>query len=284
VWILALALSAHAEPLQWRWNDGSTHRYALEMKVQTPYVMYLLEERNKEVRVSFVGLQAVMRCAVHETLPKERGWVVHCPIEDASFFALPVVQDVGRADEVVKEYEAALEKATIEYKLTPSGRVSSVDLLGLDHSDARSLYIEDHLTRYVERAMSALDVALPTKDPAPAEWPQRPFTPAEMPISQTPMGSVSATTRLGQRQGAVQQIDTEARGALVVGSDSWNVEAAAAALFDTSVGRVIAGRVGLDSAPGSTTIGPNTARFLMAAVIREVALDETIALTPSMGF
>jgi hypothetical protein len=282
--LTVLAFAASAAPMQWSWPETDSRRYLVEMKVQTPYVMYLLEGANKEVRVTFVALQAVIDCKVHETLPKDKGWTVQCPISDASFFAVPINSDTGRSQPVVDDYERLLEGATVEYRLGRDGRVSAVRLLGIDAHDERSTYIADRLTRYVERGMAALDVQLPTDEPAPASWAHKPFLAAEMPIATLPMGSVKATEALAERTGDVQSMALTATGSLMVGSDVWNITGRGTSAFDQGSGAIVASVVQISSVAGSTTIEPNTIPFQLIAQITAVAPGTVVQLVPSTGW
>lgn len=275
-----LVSTAFAVPLTWKWEPETHHRYVVEVMTQTPYVMWLLEQEDNQVRVWRIALEITMDCGVERPLPKSKGWDIHCAVEDASFFASPVQQDEGRADLVVHQAQELLKKGAVEFRLLTDGRVSAVQLVGLEEEDPRTRSIVDSLERFVERGVSALDVQLPADD-APT-WRRRTFLAAEMPVAMPPpLGQIVATQSLATASGVFQGIGTRAEGTLAYGFDLWKIAGVANTDFDTSMGAVVAAWVTVTSEPGNTEIGPNTIPFRLDAKARLLTSDEHPQLSRS---
>ncbi len=197
-----MPLLAHGSDAPPRWSFDAPRRFVVEMKVETPYVMYLADDRNGTAMVSYLALAAVLECAPEATLPKDKGWEVRCTVPDASVFAMPVVGDEGRAQEAVQDYEAALEAAAVHFQLSPDGHLSKIRLDEPAKRSVRTAYIHDMEERYLELALAPLDGWLPEEGVAVGTtYKQKTFHPAEMPVKETAMGSLKATQTFKGNEG-----------------------------------------------------------------------------------
>jgi hypothetical protein len=274
--------SAFAAPPTWSWAPEVTHRYVVQMRTETPYVMWLLEDRNGAARVASVALAADLRCSLEDTLKPGKGWLVVCDVGEASFFAVAVAQDVGRAQEAVGHYDRLLEDTKVHFKLTPDGAVSQLRLAEPEDRSERSFYIHQMLERYMELAMSPLDVQLPPIDMRAGEgWMQRNFKPGEMPTRETAAGSVKVQQQLVSDSPTATVLQGGAEGGITVLIDNWRVSARSDTTFDRSLGAITKSTWSLTSKPGSNTIEQNTVPYRLWAEVQRFGPDDVVTFKPS---
>ena len=283
MWATLLLFSGTAFAHHWSWGE-TPRRYLIEMETQTPYIMWLLQEANKEGRVSYAATSVLMNCAVRQVLPKDRGWLIQCPVEDASFFAVALMEDQGRADAVVLEAEKQIEGSTVTFKQSREGAVSGIRLEGLDVHDPRSAFIAGQVERLVERAVVALDVPMPAEDAVQPQWVVKNFSTAKMPLTDLLTGSIKAISAWGEPTAEGVTITTEASGTLAVSEELWSIRASGTASFDPVAGCLTSNLVGVNSEPGSNNIGANRVRFRMRAAARLVEAGAVVELVPSKGW
>lgn len=277
-WLVSLASAQ-----QWTWPEGTTRRFVVEMETQVPYVMWLLQERNGEVRVWGAAVSLVMDCSAVRTLPKGNGWDLDCPVSDASFFAAAIMEDAGRAGPVVGEVEAMLEAAHVQFRLSPDGRVTSVDTEGLPENNQRLTFMSGQVARLVERAVIALEVPLPE----PGGPPQREikqFAIAKMPLVDMWSGSVRGTAVAAPGEGSQVNLTTEGEGSVLVFGETWSLGTRGQAVFDTAAGHLVENRALVATEGASGSISDTRLPYKLRTFASYVPPGTAVTLKPSKGF
>lgn len=282
--LLALSLLAHAaEAPTWTWSDGQVRRYGIEMHLQSPYVLYLLAERNNEVRVAEVMLAAVVACRREEAVRK--GQELECEVEDVAVQATPLMADRGRAGPILQEYEETIEAGTIQARQTKDGRLRDIRLDGVPKNNDRQSFIHGVSLRFLERALAPLDLPLPEEDVAVGgTWKHKNPLAAQTPFTLTSIGSTRFVQTWTTRADGEARIDGQGTGMVAVADDRWDLAYRSAARFALLDGGLLDShfRVVGTATPGSPiTLGGQPLPYLLDARIQEIGADQRIELPPT---
>lgn len=219
--LFVTALAAAASPA-WSWSRGETHRWLVESSVQSPYVMWLIEERNASARVGWYSMAATVACRTKTVLPKGKGFILRCKTEDASLYARAIVGDEGQVGGALKDYEHALENHAFSLKITPQGRISQVHLDLPDTPRPRTKYIHDMLDRYLALALVPLDVQLPREGAVVGDvWAQKNFRGGQFPVEASLMANLKTRNQLADQNGT-PVVHSATEGAISYGADAWD--------------------------------------------------------------
>lgn len=282
MWLMWLGMqSANAvEPMAWHWDSGQSRRYLTGALYDSPWVIYLVEEKGAWVRVYKVGVQVLMTCSVESTLPKDRGWFIECPIEDASMWAVPVDEDMGRAAGVVHEYEAWMEQATVAYKLAPDGRISQIRMKGVEGNNERARFILENLERFVGRAVASLDVQL--ADGSAENWRIRQPAATDFPIPSM-MSQFKGKVTYETTEDDDRLLLTRFTGGYGYNDSTFNGVGLQKALYDRDAFAVRSTVVDIGSATNSVGAA-GSVPYRLHAYTEQVAIDAEIELNASKGW
>lgn len=173
----AFAASPQVSGLDWRWS-GEPRRYRIETEVLVPSFMWFIADNNLQARVSAWQVGLVLNCP--SAVPSgKKAWQVECQIEDAALRAAALPGDQATASRpsilnpVLDELDRKLTGATIQIGLKKDGRVTMVDIEGLERANRRIGQMNEILRQVVSRAIAGFDLELPEGGVAPASWTQR---------------------------------------------------------------------------------------------------------------
>lgn len=263
-----------AEPeLQWKWGDGIHHRFYIESEVHLPVPVMLVAELNTEARLVAVQTQLVLDCTqVNES---RRSWDLECAIDDISLIGAGMVGDQGNLTEVLTEIDERLADSTLQVTLRRDGRISSVDLEGVDRRNRRLSQNAEQLRLILVRALSGLDIRFAdTAEDEAAGWPQFDGQLMKAPYSRGSQGGGQIVHRVRRKEGAQWLIDSAGRGSASPASGSstniYMMEMTSVGRFDTEAG-VWSQRkwtvIGEPTAGSAVNQGFNGASYLQAGSV-----------------
>lgn len=250
--ILALALSVQADAatgLQWKF-PAEGRRYHLLTRVNLPEYMLFAAEKNTEVRVSQVALEAVTLCVPTET--RKSSWRLDCKLEDVSIQALAVPGDNGDLASVVNEYDDRLTGKIVQLDMGANGRIRDVDLEGYPKDLKRTAAIQENLRLLFARAFATLDLELPKNgdDKGKGYWKQDNLLAVAFPSLSGVMGSVKVTHTVDKTEGNLVSWTSKGSGVVFSGDqitvagqqrpkNSYSFEYDGKATFDTADGALV---------------------------------------------
>ena len=254
---LLVLSSAFAGDLSLQW---SPLRYHAETLLTLPGGYWVVGEGNVEARATQIDLSLDMSC---QPEVKKKGWDLTCDVERAAFGgkALSPEKDQDKLNTALASYAAELEAATPQLTVREDGRLTTVDLDGVDQASKRDAFRAEVLRQLVRRALSPLDVQLPKGGVDPGKpWNlggtplAAELFPASAPVwvgegsSAAPMsGGVSGGLRVplsvSRREGAVVVIAGEGKGTISTYATDNGSYLSAIALqtetrFDSAAGQV----------------------------------------------
>jgi hypothetical protein len=202
--VISGATAAHAETgLAWQWEEGQEHRFVVRSDVQFPEGFAMNGEDNMETFTTRLKLAFLLRCSP-KALRGKRGWEMRCDIDDASIGAVPSPNSVGRMKPVLDEWLAIYrDKAWLEFYLGRDGRVSSIDLEGLDRRNRRMQDIGAHQRQVAMRALAPFNLQFPKKgdDQGRGQWIQRDAIAMTYPSREGSMGGATITHGIHEQAG-----------------------------------------------------------------------------------
>ncbi len=144
-----------------RWDDT---RWLVETEIGLPYPMMLQREQNEEIRANAMQIRAILRCNKTAKLRRKR-WEVDCVLEDVALQAVPFRNDRSKrklevGQKVLEELDAKLTDASMQLQVADDGRVTNVDLEGVDKSNARISDIQETLRQIMSRVVVGFDMKL----------------------------------------------------------------------------------------------------------------------------
>lgn len=198
------------------WQVPGPLRYHLDLKVTFPDLMWLVAEKNVEVRVVEAHVSLVTTCTPDDVW--KRGWELACRLDDLAIRAAPIDSESGRALPVLEEWDALLTGRSVSMELTSDGRVRSIDLddveMGIE--DRRTNAIREAMRIVFARAFAAFDLQLPKKgdDGGLGTWRQRESVTMWFPSSAGTVGSAVIEHVITPGSGEVVEISTRGKGVL----------------------------------------------------------------------
>lgn len=211
------AVAADAQ-MQWSWDEGVHHRYYIESELHLPVPIMLMAELNTEARLVAVQTQLVIDCVQVREARKE--WDLECQIDDISLIGAGMTGDQGNLAEVLQEIDTRLSDAYLQVTLKRDGRISAVDLEGIDRRNRRMSQNAEHLRLLLVRALSGLDFRFAKKaSDEETGWPQFEGLLMKVPYTRGSQGSSQTVNRVRRREGSLWVIDSEGRGSAAPGSD-----------------------------------------------------------------
>jgi hypothetical protein len=143
-----------------RWDDT---RWLIKTEVVTPWPFAFLKERNYGVTISGFQVEAVMRCNKAWKLGKKH-YEIDCVLEDvalqASLTGLPTDERIETGNEILAELDAKLTGAALQLQVADDGRVTSIDLEGLDKNDDRQQHIHETMRQVLSRVSVGFDMKM----------------------------------------------------------------------------------------------------------------------------
>jgi hypothetical protein len=282
MWLLGwIAMqSAVAAPLMWNWDHDQERRYVTGAYFQSPFALTLVDADGQRVRAAQVGLQAVMTCTVDSIIPNGRGWFIACPIEDASVWAVPVLEDAGGADEAVFEYEAWMEKTTVAFKLTPDGRVSQPRITAVEGNSPRSRFILKMVERMLARAVSSLDTQL--NDTDEGSWALRQSAATAFPLDGV-LSQFKGRVSYGGSNGEDELLVTAFKGGYGYNNMTFKGTGQQSVRFAAADGCVARSGIDLRAAANSVDAA-GIVSYRLSAYVEQVGEGEEITLDASKGW
>lgn len=147
-----------AGPLTWQWTPGEEIRYAAEMMLDSPSVIWFYGRENAQARMFRIEMAAQYVCT-GERERKEH--VVLCKVEDARLNGVSAANDQGQVKQILGEYQAQLKNATVELVIRDDGHIKLVDLEGVSKDLLRESEIQEMLRQLVRRSIAPLGMQAP---------------------------------------------------------------------------------------------------------------------------
>lgn len=169
--ILSAALPARAAepgPLVSRWDRPV--RYHLEAAVSTPNGLQLLATANKDAVARTHEILAEVSC----TGTANRGGTdVTCTLDKVLLGGQAFPGDEEDLGAILDEYQGMLAGTELQLAVAADGRITLVDLEGIERVDERRGIIIEYLRQLLRRAVTPLDLGLPRKGALVEEWKQK---------------------------------------------------------------------------------------------------------------
>ncbi len=167
--LLVVSSSAHAQaPLVPRWDQPV--RYHAEAAVSTPNGMLVLGVANLEAAARTHEMMAELSCT---GAPDGAGWEVICTLDQIRFSGQAFHGDQADLDAILAEYEAMLKGKHLQLSVAKDGRITTVDLEGVERVDERTGRILEHQRQLMRRLVAPLDLGLPKKGELADSWKQK---------------------------------------------------------------------------------------------------------------
>ena len=139
-----------------RWDQT---RWFIATEFVVPRPLGLSADRNWDMRVKAMQIRAVLACDKDQSLGRRR-MQVHCNLEDVGLQAVVLDQDIAHADEILDEVDAKLTGASLQLQVRDNGRVTNVDLEGIEADNRRERTIQEVLRTILSRLVSGFDMKL----------------------------------------------------------------------------------------------------------------------------
>lgn len=135
-----------------RWDDT---RWVIRTEIGMPYELTLYADQNKELQIREMQVAGVLKCSKDWQRGNHK-YEVSCMLED---FALQGAisernvseADVTRAQEILDEIDAKLTGAVLQLYVADDGRVTNIDLEGVEKSNRRMSESAETLRQILSR-------------------------------------------------------------------------------------------------------------------------------------
>ena len=243
--LLLLVSSSMAQgPLTLGWSKGQS-RYHLESLVDTPRTMLHQGVNSLEARATKQLIIGDFDCT---GAPKGKRWQVDCVVQSVSFQGVAIPGDEAALGKILEDYTARLDGKTVQLMVTADGRITSLDLLGVEKTDKRSGIIEDTIRMLMRRLFAPLDVQLPKDGLSKGKpWRQK-GAPLAMELL-TRFGTAGGSRlehSVASTSGSLIQIESTGRGSVTPGealeagtSSMMKIETTGTGRFDSDAGRFV---------------------------------------------
>ncbi|MEZ4241499.1 MAG: hypothetical protein R3F59_36185 [Myxococcota bacterium] len=240
--VIALAswtTPAHAldsEVYGWDWSR--THRFYLESRVQLPTVMWFATPYNHQARVAGFDLRLNTTCGDAE-INTRRTVEVSCTLDDVALSAEALPQEAGKLQPILTELDDMLTGAVVQLVVNRDGRITNIDLEGLERRNRRMGAINENLRLVLTRAFAGLDFELPD-DPALEQWAEYDSWLMRAPAADGSAGSSQVVHQLADKQGGFATFVSAGRAVIVPGEgfNKFDTRLTGSTTFDLRNGRI----------------------------------------------
>jgi hypothetical protein len=143
----------------------------------------------------------------------KKNWRVDCRLDKIVFQGVSVPGEEAALGTVLADYQSRLEGKTVALRFKADGRISDLDLKGVEKTDKRSGIILETLRMMMRRVFSPLDLQLPKKGDAKGKpWKQK-GTPMSLELMAR-FGTAGGTRleHTAQQEGEMVRIRSQGRG------------------------------------------------------------------------
>ncbi len=168
---LLFALStADAADLEYRWPTDEPLHYRIQVAIDMPYTMHVIGAENVDARIGGIGMVWLVECQAEE--PQKKTQDMSCDVVRVEMAGTALAREQDKANQIMEEYDALLEEATVQLQWTSSGRIKTLDIEGVPKTNSREATVHETLRLLATRSFSVLEVELP-KDPTATSWKQK---------------------------------------------------------------------------------------------------------------
>lgn len=167
---LSVGALAQEEPIEeivvWgdlfaRWDDT---RWLIATEIATPLGFQLMKDENSEFATQEILVRSVVTCNKDWKLGAKR-YEVSCKLEDIALLAAVAEtrvseKDIARAQGVLDEIDQKLTGAALQLQVADDGRVTNLDLEGLQTDNARERSIQEALRQILARQVVGFNLKL----------------------------------------------------------------------------------------------------------------------------
>jgi hypothetical protein len=274
---LLLSNSASATTgLEWKWEEGTTHRYYVSAQVLLPHAMKFQKINNLEARVVEFTVTAAMTCGVFDTVGKA-GWELACTFDDMQLVAAPVVTDTGRLAEILDEMDGLYTGSTMHLTMMKHGKFKNAVLKGVDDRIRRIREIEETMRLVALRAMASLDMDFPKRgDDGGRPWTQGVSPITSLVSSEGTYGSAVIQHSVVDNTDGVVAIESVGRGNIATGEqkNTYDIVFRGASKFDTTRGVLLERQYLTEAGPtASSTVSQGGAGVEYVQAVRLLLVD-----------
>lgn len=207
--LLLLAPASAQSSLVLDWSKGPV-RYHMESLIYMPRSLLHEGVDNIEARATRHLLTADVTCT---GAPDKKNWAVDCSLDKVVFQGVAVPGEEAALGTILADYQSRLQGKTVALKFKADGRISALDLQGVEKTDKRSGIIVEMLRMMMRRVFAPLDLQLPKKGDAKGKpWKQKG---APMSLELMARFGSAGGTRLehsGKQEGEMIRISSVGRG------------------------------------------------------------------------
>jgi hypothetical protein len=227
--------SAVTEVFGWDWTR--THRFYIESQVHLPLYMWLGTPNNHQARVTSFDLRLVTTCA-DAAIETKHVVEVTCTLDDVALSAAAYPADEGLVQKILDVVDQDLTGAQVQLQMHDDGRLSNIDLEGLDRRNPRAGRINENLRQIVTRAFAGLDFELPTDHEL--AWPQYQAWLMRAPSSTGSSGGAEVVHREIDRADGFVHVMSAGRGVIYPGEgvNKYDTRMTSDSMFDLRTGRL----------------------------------------------
>ncbi len=143
-----------------RWDET---RWQIKTEVVTPFPFLFYAEKNYGVAVSGFQVETVMACAKAWKLDRKH-YEIDCHFEEialqASLADRATEGRIATGNTILAELDTKLTGARIQLQVADDGRVTSIDLEGLEKDDDREQYIHETMRQVLSRVSVGFDMKM----------------------------------------------------------------------------------------------------------------------------
>jgi len=142
-----------------RWDKT---RWAIHTEVQLPQPMWLRKALQDEMRISAYQMRVILACEKDWKISRGK-WEILCEIERMGFQVVAWRGDqkrLERNDSILKEIHSRMEGKKLQLQVTKNGRVSNIDLEGLDSRNSKERSINETCRQLLMRMVAGFDMKL----------------------------------------------------------------------------------------------------------------------------
>lgn len=202
-----------------RWDD--TWWY-VETELVFPQAIMLHAKENSSFKAMALQMRLVYHC--EKTWPMGRKkHEVDCIIDDASFKAQAYGKNPKNVVEVLEEMDATVTKAKLQIQVTNDGRVSNIDLEGVEGRNQRENNILETIRSILSRSFSGFHMRLRKINPLnTGQWVEYDSPIMKMPSVTATTGSSMLVHQLDEYKGhhVVQSVGRGSIGLVESGGDN----------------------------------------------------------------
>ena len=272
---------ASGEPIAAKWDltEGTEHRWKVETRIAFPGHAWLVADRNEQVRVPHLSLQAVLDCTVAEAW-NDRGRLA-CEISDAALMGKTFPGDHGRLQVVLDEVDAKLTGAPVGITMKDNGRITDIEVTPHRVSgfvNRRTRQTDQFLRMLVIRSIAPLDFKVPDAGFAVGEsWMNDDTRIIDLPVYWGSMGDARLVHAAAPVDDARVLVRSEGRVTMRTGGLFLKGDIEGYSVFDHERGTLTEAYWHTDS-DATPTAGPFGRPYRSVSRIHALAPDEVVDL------